>query len=71
MKSYPSVLIVGWRNDDVIHLSRLVTLKLVAPSLQLGEVGLFSGMGYMVPQPFAARGNRPYSEVLGHNQYPG
>jgi hypothetical protein len=57
VKSYLSALIIGWRNDDVVHLLRLVSLKLVAPSLQPGEVGLFPSMGCMVPKPFAARGN--------------
>jgi hypothetical protein len=29
------------------------------------EVGLFPGMGCMVPQPCAAEGNRSYAGVLG------
>jgi hypothetical protein len=70
VKSCPSVLIVGWRNDDVVYLPRLVHLKLVDPSLQHGEVGLSPGMGYMVLQPFADGGNRLYSEVFDHNGWP-
>jgi hypothetical protein len=70
MKSCPSALIVGWRNDDVVHLPRLVPLKLVAPSLQPREVGMFPSMGSMAPQPFTAGGNRPYLEVLGRNWRP-
>jgi hypothetical protein len=54
----------------VVHLLRLVLLKLVAPPLQPREVGLFPSAGCMVPQPFPTGGNRPYSEVLGHNQRP-
>jgi hypothetical protein len=54
----------------VVHLPRLVPLKLVALSLQPREVELFLGMGCMVPQPIAARGNRSYSEVLGCNRRP-
>jgi hypothetical protein len=42
----------------------------VALSLQPEEVGLFPGMRCMVPQLFAARGNRPYSEVLVRNRRP-
>jgi hypothetical protein len=32
------------------------------PPLQPGVVGLFHGMGCMVPQPFATRGNQSYKE---------
>jgi hypothetical protein len=49
-------------------LLRLVPLKLVVLSLQPAEVGLFSGTGCMVPQPFFAGGNQPYLKVLGHNR---
>jgi hypothetical protein len=38
--------------------------------LLLVEVGLFPGMGCMVPQPYATRGSRPYLGVLGYNQWP-
>jgi hypothetical protein len=31
---------------------------------------LFLGTGCMVPQPYAAGGNRSYPGVLGHNQRP-
>jgi hypothetical protein len=48
----------------------LVLFRLVAPSLQPEEVGLFPDTGYMVPQPFKAGGNRPYLEVLGCNWRP-
>jgi hypothetical protein len=37
--------------------SGLILFWLVAPPLQPRVVGLFPGMGCMVPQPFAARGN--------------
>jgi hypothetical protein len=33
---------------------------MVAPPLQPGAVGPFHGMGYMLPLPFAARGNQSY-----------
>jgi hypothetical protein len=33
-------------------------------------VGSFPGMWYLVPQPFAARGNRSYPEFLGRNWRP-
>jgi hypothetical protein len=42
----------------------------VVPSLQPVEVGSFSGMGCMVPQPYAAIGNWSYPEILGHNRQP-
>jgi hypothetical protein len=68
VKSCMSMLIVVWRNDELVCLPRLVLLKLVAPSPQPREVGLFSGTGCMVPQQFAAGRNHPYPEVLGRNQ---
>jgi hypothetical protein len=46
----------------------MVSLKLVAPLVQPGEVGLFPSTGCMVPKPFATGGNRPYSDVLGCNR---
>jgi hypothetical protein len=70
VRSYLSALIVGWRNEDVVRLLRLVPHKWVAPSLQPVEVGLVISMGCTIPQPFTAGGNRPYSEVLGHNRWP-
>jgi hypothetical protein len=57
VKSCLSVLIVGWTNDDMVHLPRLVPLKLVAPSLKPQELGLFPGTGCMLLQPFAIGGN--------------
>jgi hypothetical protein len=40
----------------------------VDPPLQPVEVGLFPSMGSMVPQPYAAGGNRSNLGVLGHNR---
>jgi hypothetical protein len=70
VKSYPPVLIVGWTSDNVDSLPRFVLFRLVAPSLQPREVGLFPGTWCMVLQSFAAGVNRLYSEVLGHNRWP-
>jgi hypothetical protein len=39
--------------------------RLVAPPLQHGVVGLFPGMECMVPQSFAAGGNRSYPRFFG------
>jgi hypothetical protein len=53
---------------------RLVLFRLVDLPLQPGVVGLFSGMGCMVLQPFATWGNRSYPEfwvVIGDPQDPG
>jgi hypothetical protein len=52
------------------YLPRLVLFRLVAPSLQLGEVGSFSGMGCLVPQLFAIEENRSYPVRLGRNRWP-
>jgi hypothetical protein len=35
-------------------------LGVMTPSLQPGGMGPLTDMGYMVPQPFAAGGNRSY-----------
>jgi hypothetical protein len=46
----------------------------VAPPLKSRVVGSFSGMGCMVPQVLAARGNRSYQEfwaVTDDPWYPG
>jgi hypothetical protein len=43
--------------------SRLVLFRLGGPPLQLVEVGLFSGTGYMVPQLYATGGNWSYPEI--------
>jgi hypothetical protein len=54
--------------------ARLVLFRLVAPTLQPGVVRPSLGMGCMLPQPFAAGGNRPYPEfwaVAGGPQYLG
>jgi hypothetical protein len=54
----------------VDRLPRLVLFRLVCPSLQPREVGLFPHTGNLVPQLFSAGGNLSYLEVLGHNQQP-
>jgi hypothetical protein len=41
----------------------------VGPPLQPVEVGLFLGIGCMVPELYAAGGNRSYLGVLGHNRW--
>jgi hypothetical protein len=43
--------------------------RLVGPSLQPREVGLFPGMGCMGHQPYATRGNQSYPGVLGRNRW--
>jgi hypothetical protein len=53
-----------WRNPV---RPRISFFWLVGPPLQPIEVGLFLGMGCMVPQLYATGGNRLYSEVLGYN----
>jgi hypothetical protein len=63
-KSRPPKLIVGWRNDDVNHFTEINLFWLVSPSLQHGELWLFPGIGYMVPQPFADGGNQLYLGVF-------
>jgi hypothetical protein len=57
VKSYPPTLIVGWRYDDTSHFTEISLFMLMDPSLQPREVGFFPGMGWMVPQPYAAGGN--------------
>jgi hypothetical protein len=52
------------------QLLRLVLVRLVASSLELGEVESFFGMGSLVPELFAAGGNLSYQEFLGHNRWP-
>jgi hypothetical protein len=64
------MLIVGWGNDDADHFIKMSLFRSVGPSLQPREVGLFLGIGCMVPQPYAAGGNRSYPGVLGRNQWP-
>jgi hypothetical protein len=52
----------------------LVLFRLVVPHLQPGVVGPFPGMRCMVPQSFAAGGNRSYPEfwvVTGGPRYSG
>jgi hypothetical protein len=44
--------------------SGLILFRLVAPPLQPGVVGLFPGMGRMVPQSFAAGGNQSYPRLF-------
>jgi hypothetical protein len=56
-----------WRGGSSLWL---VLFRLVGPPLQPVEVGLFPGMGCMVPQPYAAGGNRSYPGVLGRNRRP-
>jgi hypothetical protein len=44
------------------------------PSSSARSGGAISGTGCMVPQPFAARGNRSYPEfwaITGNPRYPG
>jgi hypothetical protein len=51
----------------------LVLFMLVAPPLQPGVARSFPSMGYLVPQPFAARGNQLYLEfwaITGGPWYP-
>jgi hypothetical protein len=43
---------------------------MVDPPLQPVEAGSFPDTGCMVPQPYAARGNRSYLGVLCHNRRP-
>jgi hypothetical protein len=48
--------------------------RLVAPPLEPEVVGLFPGTRCMVPQPFAAGGNRSYLEfwvIISSPRYPG
>jgi hypothetical protein len=56
-----------WRRDSSL---RLVLFRLVGPPLKPIEVRLFLGARCMVPQPYAAWGNRSYPGVLGHNRWP-
>jgi hypothetical protein len=46
-----------WCAIDDMDCSRDYYFRWVAPPLQSGVVGALSGMGYMVPQPFATGGN--------------
>jgi hypothetical protein len=72
-KSRLPTLIVWWRSDDHGSFLRLVLFRLVVPPLQPG-VEPFSGTGCMVPQLFAAGGNRSYSEfwaIIDGLRYPG
>jgi hypothetical protein len=62
VKSWPSVLIIGWRSDDRGSFLGLVLFRLVAPPLQLRVMGQFPDMRCMILQPFAAEGNRSYLE---------
>jgi hypothetical protein len=62
VKSRMSVLIIGWRSDGHRSFPRLVLFRLVTPPLQPRVMGSFPITGYMVPQPFAAGGNRSYLE---------
>jgi hypothetical protein len=43
---------------------------LVGSFLHSVEVGLFSGMGCMVSQPYATGGNQLYPGVLDRNRWP-
>jgi hypothetical protein len=56
-KSHPPTLIIGWRNDDADCFSKISLFRLVGPSLQPRDQGLFPGMGCMAPQPYAVGGN--------------
>jgi hypothetical protein len=47
-KSRPPTLILGWRNDDADCFTKISLFRLVGPSLQPREVGLFPGTGCMV-----------------------
>jgi hypothetical protein len=58
VKSCLPVLIVGQRSDGRRSFLGLVLFILVAPPLQPGVVGPFSGMGRMVPHQFATGGNQ-------------
>jgi hypothetical protein len=49
---------------------QLVVFRLVGLPLQPIDVGLFPGIGCMVPQPYAAGGSRSYPDVLGCTQRP-
>jgi hypothetical protein len=55
-------LIVGRRNDDVDRSQDLFFLGWWPPPLQSRVVGPFPGTGCVVPQLFAAGGNRSYQE---------
>jgi hypothetical protein len=73
-KSCLPVLIVRRRSDGHRSFLGLILFRLVIPPLHPGVVGLFSGMGCMVPQPFVAGGNQSYLKfwaVTGDPWYPG
>jgi hypothetical protein len=52
------------------YVTSIIFFRLVGPPLQPVEVGLFPGMGCMVPYSYVTRGSRSYLGVLGRNQRP-